>query len=160
MAIYSISPLGEEPATNPVLEAQRYVKNAKNILLTNGKYDPETNCYQDPKYVKAAGHYLWNAILLILDAVFEVKTKQRPHPDVKDYRSEVVKRDRKLLTLLNAAYETTHITMGYDGNLSKKESLSDQQFLNQASFSSTESDRINSRSHSCRRDRTTCVTLS
>ena len=25
----------------------------------------------------------------------------------------------KLLTLVNAAYETMHITMGYDGNMSK-----------------------------------------
>ena len=85
----------------------------------NGKLDLETGCYEDSKYVKSAGHYLWSAVLIILDAVFDVKNKQRPHPDIKDYRSEVVKRDRKLLTMINAAYETMHITMGYDGNLSK-----------------------------------------
>ena len=105
--------------TDPVAEARRYVQNAKDVLEENGKLDLETGCYEDSKYVKSAGHYLWSAILIILDAVFDVKNKQRPHPDIKDYRSEIVKRDRKLLTMINAAYETMHITMGYDGNLSK-----------------------------------------
>ena len=105
-----------ENKINPVAEARRYVKNAQSALTTYGKFDPETNCYQDPKYVKAAGHYLWSAVLLILDALFEVKDRAHPHPDIKDYRAAIVKRDRKLLTLVNAAYETMHITMGYDGN--------------------------------------------
>ena len=108
-----------EVVVDPVAEARRYVENAKTTLSTNGKLDLETNCYQDPKYVKAAGHYLWNAVLIILDAVFEVKTKNHPHPDIIDYRNEILKRDKKLLTMVNAAYETMHITMGYDGNLSK-----------------------------------------
>ena len=108
-----------EIVIDPVDEARRYVENAKSTLATNGKLDPEANCYQDPKYVKAAGHYLWNAILIILDAVFMVKSKYHPHPDIKDYKAEIVKRDKKLLTMVNAAYETTHITMGYDGNLSE-----------------------------------------
>ncbi len=104
---------------DPVSEARRYVENAQTTLLTNGKLDTETNCYQDAKYVKAAGHYLWTAVLMILDAVFAVKTKHHPHPDIIDYRKEIIQRDKKLLTMVNAAYETTHITMGYDGNLSK-----------------------------------------
>ena len=108
-----------EPIINPVAEAKRYVMNAKDLLNEKGRLDLETNCYEDPKYVKSAGHYLWSAVLLILNAIFEVKTKQHPHPDIIDYRNEIVKRDRKLLTLVNAAYETTHITMGYDGNVSK-----------------------------------------
>lgn len=111
--------LPEGPLTNPVDEARRYVGNAQTTLAEHGKLDLETNCYEDPKYVKAAGHYLWSAVLTILDAAFDVKTRQRPHPDIKDYRNEIVKRDRKLLTMVNAAYETMHITMGYDGNLSK-----------------------------------------
>lgn len=36
-----------------------------------------------------------------------VEAKYHPHPDIKDYKAEIVKRDKKLLT------------MGYDGNLSK-----------------------------------------
>ena len=108
-----------EVMVDPVAEARRYVENAKSTLSTNGKLDLETNCYQDSKYVKAAGHYLWSAVLIILDAVFEVKTKNHPHPDIIDYRKEIIQRDKKLLTLVNAAYETMHITLGYDGNLSK-----------------------------------------
>ena len=108
-----------EPVVDPVNEARRYVENARTTLSEKGRFDPETGCYGDSKYVKAAGHYLWSAVLLILDAIFEVKNKVQPHPDIKDYKAAIVKRDRKLLTMVNAAYETTHITMGYDGNLSK-----------------------------------------
>jgi hypothetical protein len=104
---------------DPINEARRYVDNAKTVLFEKAKLDPETNCYADSKYVKAAGHYLWNAVLISIDAIFEVKSKQRPHPDVNDYREAIAKRDRKLLSLLNASYDTAHITMGYDGNVSK-----------------------------------------
>ena len=92
-----------ETTADPIVEARRYVQNAKDVLEEKGKLDLETGCYEDSKYVKSAGHYLWSAVLIILDAVFD----------------EVVKRDRKLLTMINAAYETMHRTMGYDGNLSK-----------------------------------------
>ena len=105
---------------HPVIEAQRYVQNAKTTLAENANYDPETDCYGDPKYVKAAGHYLWSAVLVILDSVFEVKTKQRPHPDIKDYQYVIADRDQKLLTMVNVAYQTMHIAMGYDGNLCKE----------------------------------------
>ena len=108
-----------EPIADPISEARRYVDNAKTVLFEKAKLDPETNCYADSKYVKAAGHYLWNAVLISIDAIFEVKSKLRPHPDVNDYREAIAKRDRKLLTLINAAYETMHITMGYDGNTAK-----------------------------------------
>jgi len=104
---------------HPVIEAQRYVQNAKTTLAENANYDPETDCYGDPKYVKAAGHYLWSAVLVILDSVFELKTKQRPHPDIKDYLNAIADRDQKLLTMVHAAYQTTHIAMGYDGILRK-----------------------------------------
>ena len=104
---------------NPIEEAERYVENAKTTLKTNGELDTETRLYGDKKYVRAAGHYLWNAVLIVLDAVFEVKTKTRPHPDIKDYKEAVAKRDKKLLQFVNAGYDTMHITMGYDGNQSK-----------------------------------------
>lgn len=112
-----------KPIADPVAEAHRYVENAKTTLAENGKYDPETGCYGDSKYVKAAGHYLWSAVLHILDALFKVKTPHRPHPDIKDYISAIAKRDKKLLTMVQAAYETMHIYMGYDGNLQKDISM-------------------------------------
>ena len=105
-----------EPVADPVAEARRYVENAETVLREKGKYDPETGCYMDSKYVKAAGHYLWSAVLLILDAVFHVKNKKQPHPDIIDFRIAISNRDKKLLTLVNVAYQTMHITLGYDGN--------------------------------------------
>ena len=100
---------------NPISEARRYVENAKQTLLEHGNLDTELKRYNDRKYVKAAGHYLWSAVLIMLDAVFQVKSPQHPHPDVMDYKKAVAARDRKLLVLVNDAYETTHIFMGYDG---------------------------------------------
>ena len=108
-----------EIVVDPVNEARRYVENAKTILSEKGRFDAEIGCYGDSKYVKAAGHYLWSAVLLILDAVFEVKSQGQLHPDIKNYYTEIAKRDKKLLTMVSAEYNTAHITMGYDGNLSK-----------------------------------------
>ncbi len=112
-----------EPVADPVAEARRYVKNAEDILKNHGQLDFETQLYRDRKYVRMAGNTLWNGVLLIIDAVFQVKTKSRSHPDVNDYRNEIGKRDKKLLALFNAAYETLHIYMGYDGNQLKDNCL-------------------------------------
>ena len=66
---------------DPIEEARRYVDNARQTLKENGEYDRSTQTYADDKYVRSAGHFLWNAVLIVLDAVFGVKTKTRPHPD-------------------------------------------------------------------------------
>ena len=104
---------------NPIEEAQRYVDNAKDALKDNGELDTVTRLYGDRKYVRSAGHFLWNAVLIVLDAVFQVKTPRRRHPDIKDYKDAVASRDRKLLALVNNGYDTMHIAMSYDGNQSK-----------------------------------------
>lgn len=104
---------------NPIEEAQRYVDNAKDTLKNNGELDTATCLYGDRKYVRSAGHFLWNAVLIVLDAVFQVKTPRRRHPDIKDYKDAVASRDRKLLALVNNGYDTMHIAMSYDGNQSK-----------------------------------------
>ena len=108
-----------ENISDPVAEARRYVQNARDLLNEKADLDPETQLYQDRKYVRMAGNTLWNGVLLILDAVFNLKTKQCPHPDIIDYKNEIAKRDRKLLNLVIAGYETMHIYMGYDGNQRK-----------------------------------------
>ena len=108
-----------EPEVDPVSEARRYVENAKDLLKEHGKLDYETQLYHDRKYVRMAGNTLWNGVLLIVDAVFHVKTNDRMHPDVDDYRFSISRRDRKLLDLFNTAYETLHVYMGYDGNREK-----------------------------------------
>ncbi|MBR4390819.1 MAG: DUF5618 family protein [Bacteroidales bacterium] len=108
-----------EPVVDPVSEARRYVANAQELLRDHGKLDFETQLYQDRKYVRMAGNTLWNGVLLIVDAVFHVKTNNRMHPDVDDYRFSISRRDHKLLDLFNTAHETLHVYMGYDGNRRK-----------------------------------------
>ena len=103
---------------DPVSEARRYVANAHNLLIEKADLDPETQLYRDKKYIRMAGNTLWNGMLLILDATFNIeKTKGRI--SIKDYRTIIGNRDRKLLDYVNVAYDTMHLAMGYDGNLEK-----------------------------------------
>lgn len=104
---------------NPIDEARRYVENAKKTLKENGELDTELNIYQDDKYVRAAGNYLWLGVLMALDAVFHVREDRRTRVDIKDYREAIGKRDKKLLALVNNGYDVMHLYMNYDGNQSK-----------------------------------------
>ena len=101
---------------DPIAEARRYVDNARKTLKENGDYDAELNRYNDGKYVRAAGNYLWLGVLMALDAVFHVRSDRRTRVDINDYREAVGKRDRKLLRLMNDGYDTMHLSMNYDGN--------------------------------------------
>ena len=104
---------------DPIAEARRYVDNARKTLRENGELDVELNRYDDEKYVKAAGNYLWLGVLMALDAVFHVRSDRRTRVDINDYREAVGKRDRKLLTLMNDGYMIMHLNMNYDGNPTK-----------------------------------------
>ena len=104
---------------DPIAEARRYVENAKKTLRENGELDVETNSYQDPKYVRAAGNYLWLGALMALDAVFHVRADRRTRADIRDYLEAVGKRDRKLLTYVNNGYDVMHLSMTYDGAQAK-----------------------------------------
>ena len=101
---------------DPIAEARRYVDNASKTLKENGEYDVELKRYNDEKYVRAAGNYLWLGVLMALDAVFHVRKDRRTRVDINDYREAVGKRDRKLLRLMNDGYDTMHLSMNYDGN--------------------------------------------
>ena len=101
---------------DPISEARRYVENARKTLKDNGEYDAELNRYNDEKYVRAAGNYLWLGVLIAIDAVFHVRKDRRTRVDINDYREAVGKRDRKLLRLMNDGYDTIHLSMNYDGN--------------------------------------------
>ena len=102
-----------------IKEARRYVDNAEKTLSENGRYNPELKLYEDEKYVRAAGHYLWHAVLMALDAVFHVRADRRIRVAVDDYYEAVGKRDRKLLALVNSSYNVMHLSMDYDGTPSK-----------------------------------------
>ena len=99
--------------TNQILEARRYVANAKAILkekaLKNG------NFYTDSKYVKMAGHTLWTGCLVALDYALKIKRPKGGRIDIKDYQMAASKRSKTLLNLVNSGYNTMHLSMGYDG---------------------------------------------
>ena len=102
-----------------IKEARRYVDNAEKTLRENGRYNKELNLYEDDKYVRAAGHYLWHSVLLALDAVFQVRKDRRTRVDVNDYYAAVRKRNKKLLALVNSSYNVMHLSMDYDGTSEK-----------------------------------------
>ena len=100
---------------NPIAEARRYVDNARETLKEKGELNLETKRYEDDKYVRAAGSYLWLGVLMALDAVFHVRKDRRTRVDINAYLDAVGKRDRKLLDYVNDGYDVMHLYMMYDG---------------------------------------------
>lgn len=111
---------------DPIEEARRYVENARETLKEKGEFNDELNRYEDEKYVRAAGNYLWLGVLMALDAVFHVRKDRRTRVDIQDYKAAVSKRDRKLLALVTDGYDVMHLSMNYDGIQSK--GVSDEGF--------------------------------
>jgi hypothetical protein len=99
---------------NAVNEARRYVNNAKELL--RDKAGKDNGVYQDRKYVRLAGHAAYLGVLVALDKLFDVKKGTRK--SVEWYQEQLRKTDRKLLDSFNSAYDTLHLAMGYDGNIS------------------------------------------
>lgn len=96
---------------NPVLEAKRYVDNARTILRE--KALNEDDLYIDRKYVKLAGHAAYTGVLMALDGFFGIKTKK--WKDVSWYKEQLASVDKKVLNNFVSAYELLHLYMGYDG---------------------------------------------
>ena len=103
---------------DPIEEARRYVANAEEVIK-KANYDPELNRYSDGKYVKMAGNTLWNGCRIALDALFGI-SKRKGRPDIRKYKEEAAKRDKKLLAAIADGYNTMHLSMGYDGSKQKK----------------------------------------
>ena len=103
---------------NPIAEARRYVENAKEVIK-KADYDSSTKLYQDKKYVRMAGNTLWNGCLVALESVFKL-SKGKGRPSIEKYLDAASKKDKKLVTYINAAYNSNHLYMGYDGVLNKK----------------------------------------
>ena len=95
-------------------EAHRYLDNAKEIL--RDKAQKEDGAYMDRKYVKMAGHTAYSGVLVALDGLFGIKKKGRK--SVLWYQEELGKMDKKILNNFNIVYDTLHLSMAYDGNLS------------------------------------------
>ena len=94
-----------------ILEARRYIDNAKEILRDKAK--KEDGYYTNSKYVKMAGHTAYTGVLVALDGKFGRKGRRRK--DIDWYRQETKKWNVKLLPILNSTYEILHLFLGYDG---------------------------------------------
>ena len=105
---------------NPIEEARRYVQNAKDVLNEKTKLNVETQTYEDSKYVRAAGNYLWLGVLKALDAVFDVRKDRRTRVHIDDYLEAISKRDKKLLDWVDNGYMVIHLSMNYDGIKDKR----------------------------------------
>lgn len=99
----------------PIKEARRYVDNAREILAERGRLDDDGFQYEDEKYVRAAGNYLWLGVLMALDGVFHVREDRRTRVNIEAYQDAVSKRDLKLLSWLVDGYNIIHLNMNYDG---------------------------------------------
>jgi hypothetical protein len=99
-----------------IKEAHRYLDNAREILRE--KAQKEDKYYKDPKYVKMAGNTAYNGVLVALDGLLGIKKKGRK--SVEWYREKLSKLDKKILYSFSSAYETLHLSMGYDGHPSAK----------------------------------------
>lgn len=97
-----------------IKEAKRYLVNAKEILREKaGKKD---RFYADKKYVRMAGNTAYNGVLEALDTIVPAPPKGK-RKSIEHYQQYLAKKDKKMLALLNDAYNTLHLAMGYDGNL-------------------------------------------
>ena len=97
---------------NTVLEAKRYIENAREILRDKAR--KEDGYYQDTKYVKMAGHTAYAGVLVALDGFLGKKGKGRK--DVSWYKEHLAKLDKRILSSFVGAYDTLHLSMSYDGN--------------------------------------------
>jgi flagellar biosynthesis chaperone FliJ len=106
-------------ASTPYLEALRYMENAKETLKMAGK---DRYNYLDDKYVKTAAGTAYSGILVALDEYLKQKegAKYAKPKSIEEYRSRVSKQDKKLLSLLNAAYHILHLLGYYYGDTTIK----------------------------------------
>ena len=98
---------------DPILEARRYLDNAKEIL--RDKAVKEDNFYQDSKYVKLAGHAMWTGCMIALDHALGIKKQRGRRKDIDDYKAAAAKVDKKLLYYVESGYNIIYMGMGYDG---------------------------------------------
>ncbi len=105
--------------STPYAEAHRYMDNAKETLKKAGK---EGGLYIDKKYVKTASGIAYNAVLLAIDKYLKQKegANFKKPKSIEDYQSRITKQNKKLLALLNAAYDSLHLAGYYHGTHSVK----------------------------------------
>jgi len=97
-------------------EAIRFMDNAKECLK---KAKKEDHYYNDQKYVKMACGTAYNGVLLALDCFLMLKGIEMPkgksRKSIEFYHNNLGQLDRKMLKILNSAYEVLHLWGYYDG---------------------------------------------
>lgn len=100
---------------NPVEEAKFRADNARLILKERGLLDEEINHYENQKYVRKSGRALWRAVLIALDAVFDIREDRRTKVYIEDYLKTAAKKDEGLARLIDIAYSIIYVYMAFDG---------------------------------------------
>jgi len=100
-------------------EALRYLSNAKETLQKAGIKD---NLYIDIKYVQTASATAYSGVLIAIDEYLKRKEglKYTKPKSIEEYRSRLSQHNKKLLVLLNAAYDELHLAGYYHGTQSMK----------------------------------------
>ncbi len=106
-----------------IVEARRYLKNARDILST--KAGKRGNYYEDPKYVSMACNTAWSGVLIaVCDKMernkFAGLPKKGNRLNVDIFRNYLGEKNRSILKDFNAAYNYLHLLGGYDKNLHVK----------------------------------------
>lgn len=98
----------------PQQEALRYIANARKISKDAKK---EGKVYHDIKYVQIASGTAYNGVLIAIDEYLKRKegSKFKKPKSIEDYRTRVAKQNKKLLALLNKAYDSLHLAGYYMG---------------------------------------------
>ncbi|PMD95531.1 hypothetical protein BWI97_14340 [Siphonobacter sp. BAB-5405] len=100
------------------LTPQYYLSNAREML--SAKAEKQGNHYGNVKYVQTASGTAYLAVLLAIDRFLQQKegAKFVKPRSIEEYRSRVGKHSRKLLDLLNEAYDMLHLVGYYHGTTS------------------------------------------
>ncbi|PGH39771.1 MAG: hypothetical protein CRN43_07100 [Candidatus Nephrothrix sp. EaCA] len=104
--------------TDNYLEAVRYMENAKDML--KNKACKVNGVYQDKKYVRMACAIAYLAALLATETYLACKGKPIPNRkdrrnNIDDYKRELAKADRKMLSHLHGVWNSLHCDGYYEG---------------------------------------------
>ncbi len=106
-------------------EPYRYLDNAKQILKEKAGLELSGRLYKDPKYVRMAGDTAYKGVILALQDWAKYKLnkeipkrgKGKRGESIDFYRDLLKNRNKKMLKVLNAVYDSLHLHAGYDGSL-------------------------------------------
>ena len=100
---------------------RKWIKERLTTLWNYERYglpNKEGKYYQDVKYVRTACGTAYSGVLIAVEAWLKIKlgNKFKRPRSIEAYRESVAKQDKKLLNILNSAYESLHLVGYYDGS--------------------------------------------